>query len=722
MAARDARIAVLGLAIVLVLSPLLADPDRRRWDLRRGSSARSWRATSWGSSAATAGGGSAATGGSRIGWPAELLVAAGARRRIRGHGLGAPADGPAIGSAAGFAMAALAVVPLLTGQDVMRIGIGALLLVASGLVVRSALGGTPGDFEQLMPRGCWSPPSSPRSRPGPRQRGLRRRADGPTARGLARGPLGQRTRAPGARRPSHRRPLTARPDEPRRSAATGVGAIWPSCCAGRARCRPASASSRSSARRGGAAIDRATVAFAGRRLATTEYLRLFLVLSSRVGLVLAIIGAATGGHRDAPAVTLGILATSALALALPDPGAAVLAATAGGRSGRCWRCPPVADESGRRPASRALRATIVAGTMAIAATAWIGRDLSELAAQPIVFGLAYLAFALGVAIRFGAIPMHTWAARLADAVPETSLPLVTAVAPAALAIVALAWADASIAPLLVDLGSVRAVVVAVAIASIVLATFAAWIQDDIEHIVGYAIVGDAGIVLLAIAALDPDAWAPARIWILALIVARSAFAAWAAVTRATFGTGRVGDLRGWIFRSPALGAILARRRGQHRAARPGRGGGPCVSAPRARRTARDPLATLGPLLYYGRLLAVGLDPRRPATRSTRGGPGRCAADLTDRAAGRDLEPNRAFTRPRWRPPTSLALLTAIGALAAAAAAAGHPRSRWSGRCGLSGPSGPLPAPRSGRARGNGPVASGQPDEAAGRRAGRRGPA
>ena len=75
---------------------------------------------------------------------------------------------------------------------------------------------------------------------------------------------------------------------------------------------------------------------------------------------------------------------------------------------------------------------MVAGTLAIAATAWFGRDLSQLAAQPVVFGLAYLAFAVAVAIRFGAIPFHLWAARLADAVPETALPVLTALAPAAL--------------------------------------------------------------------------------------------------------------------------------------------------------------------------------------------------------------------------------------------------------------------------------------------------
>ena len=55
-------------------------------------------------------------------------------------------------------------------------------------------------------------------------------------------------------------------------------------------------------------------------------------------------------------------------------------------------------------------------------------------------------------MRFGAIPFHLWAARLTDVVPETALPILTAFAPASLAVVALAWIDASVAPLLVDLG------------------------------------------------------------------------------------------------------------------------------------------------------------------------------------------------------------------------------------------------------------------------------
>ena len=414
-------------------------------------------------------------------------------------------------------------------------------------------------------------------------------------------------------------------------------------------------------------------------IATTDYLRLFLILGSIVAFLLAVVGEATSGRRDAPAASLGILATSALALSLPDPRVAVLAATAGGAFGALVAMAPVGGRPGATIGTRVLRATAVAGTMAIAATAWIGRDLSQLAAQPVVFGLAYLAFALAVAIRFGAIPAHTWAARLTDAVPETTLPLVTALAPAALAIVALAWADASVAPLLLDLGSVRAVVLGVAIASILLASLAAWIQDDIERMVGYAIVGDAGIVMLAIAALDPAAWAPARIWILAFVVVRSAFAAWAAATRATFGTGRVSELRGWLVRAPLLAVVLG-------LVIVGSIGLPGLAAASARGTLVDRvldgpleilvlLGTLGPLLYYGRLIAVGIE--RPGTQPRVAGwrPVLTRIDLTDLRASlaRAWADNRLVSATGGAALLALlALVVSAGAFGAADAAAGLP--------------------------------------------------
>jgi len=348
----------------------------------------------------------------------------------------------------------------------------------------------------------------------------------------------------------------------------------------------------------------------GSGLATSPYLRLFLALGSLVGLGLAIAGVAGGTRRDAPAVTLAILGASALTMGLVDSRAAVLVATAGGLCGVLVTILPRAARAGATVGIREARAVIVAGVLAIAATAWIGRDLSELDAQLAVYGLAYLAMAVAVAMRFGAIPFHLWAARLTDVVPETSLPTLMALAPASLAVVALAWVGAAVAPLSLDVGPERAIIAAIAIVTIVAAAIAAFVQDDIEHILGYSIVGDAGVVVLALAILEPAGWQAARMWILAFVVTRGAFAAWAAGIRAGLWTGRVPDLRGWVWRSPILAIAFV-------VITVASVGFPGLAAYDARRTIVDlalpaPLsmvvvvAALAPVAYYARLFLIGL--------------------------------------------------------------------------------------------------------------------
>ncbi len=413
----------------------------------------------------------------------------------------------------------------------------------------------------------------------------------------------------------------------------------------------------------------------GGGLATTAYLRLFLVLGSVVGLALAVSGLAGGSRRDAPAVTLAVLAACGLTLGLVDARAAVLVATAGGLFGVLVTLIPGNARAGATVGIRETRAVIVAGALAIAATSWFGRDLSQLAAQPVVFGLAYLAFAVAVAMRFGAIPFHLWAARLTDVVPETALPILTAMAPASLAVVALAWVDASVTPLLVDVGSARVLVLGIAIASIFLAAIAAFVQDDLEHVLGYSIIGDAGVVMLALATLDPEAWAPARIWILVFVVTRSAFAAWVAGIRAGFWTGRVADLRGWVWRSPILAAafvlvVVASV------------GFPGLVSFDARKTIVElaldgPLATivligtLLPLAYYGRLLVIGVGrPDRTVKPPSAWHPHLSRPDVTALRSwlGRTWDTNRAFTT------ATVAILLGALALATSAGAFGGPEA------------------------------------------------
>ena len=356
----------------------------------------------------------------------------------------------------------------------------------------------------------------------------------------------------------------------------------------------------------------AMLPIAGGGLATTDSTRRFLVLASIVALLLAVGGLAAGSRRDAPAVSLAVLGTAGLTMALVDPRAAVLVATAGGLAGVLVTLVPGGARAGATVGIREARAVIVAGALAIAATAWFGRDLRELTALPVVFGLAYLAMAVAVAMRFGAIPFHLWAARLADAVPETSLPMLTAVAPASLAVVALAWVDVNVMPRMVDLAPERLIVLAIAVATIVLAAVAAFVQDDLEHVVGYAIVSDAGVIVLALAVLEPGAGAPAHTWILAFIAGRAAFAAWAAGIRTGFWTGRVGDLRGWVRRSPilAIAFVVIAVAGI---------GFPGLAAYDARTTLVDlavpsPFSTvvlvamLAPIAYYARLFVIGVAP------------------------------------------------------------------------------------------------------------------
>lgn len=154
VASRGARMTMLGLVVVLIGSAVIADPIPAPLGLAArfvGAVLATYLLWIVARDRSRPGAPAASTGGSRIGWPAEALLAAAAFVvGFAAHGLGAPALGSSLASAAGFAVAALAIAPVLTGQDVLRVGLGSLLLVDAGLLVRAALGGTPNELEQLI--------------------------------------------------------------------------------------------------------------------------------------------------------------------------------------------------------------------------------------------------------------------------------------------------------------------------------------------------------------------------------------------------------------------------------------------------------------------------------------------------------------------------------------------------------------------------------------------
>ena len=367
--------------------------------------------------------------------------------------------------------------------------------------------------------------------------------------------------------------------------------------------------------------DEAPFRIAGGAIAGTEFARLFLGLGAWVGLLLCVVALATTWPHSLPGAMLVGLGATGLAIGATDAATAVAAATGGAVVGILVTAVGAQSERGLVVASRELRALVVAGALALGAVAVVAGPLGGVRVDPAILGVAYLSLAAAVAIRLGAIPFHLWAARVADAAPEIGLPLVMAWGPAAFAIVALGWIDGTLIPLGEDLGAERGLVALVGLASLAMGTAAAIAHDDLEHVVGYSIVADAGVALLGLAVLDPVGWESTRTWLVCFVVVKSAFAAWVAAVRGTYGTRRLSELSGWARGSPllALGLIVI---GMAAIGWPGlaafasRGflivqvfGGPLGMF--------AVVAALAGVVVYGRVLAAGLGRR---SRAVEGGP------------------------------------------------------------------------------------------------------
>ncbi len=295
----------------------------------------------------------------------------------------------------------------------------------------------------------------------------------------------------------------------------------------------------------------------GGALAASDFQRLFLILSTTSGLLLAIVGLAGVWQRNLAAAMLGGLGALGLGLALPDPLAGLPATVSAGIVGVLVALRVPAETAGVRSAGRELRTVGLAGAFAILAAALVAGPGGPIALSNETLGLAYLAMVVAVAVRFGAIPFHARLARLTETAPGTALPLLAAWAPAGFAAVALVWIDRWVSPLALPLPAERSLVVGIGLLCLLLGAVAATIQDDLEHVVGYSVVQDAGFVMLALAVLDISAWEPARTWLLIFVIVKSAFAGWAVAMRIAFGTTRLDELGGWLRRAPLLAVALA---------------------------------------------------------------------------------------------------------------------------------------------------------------------
>jgi NADH-quinone oxidoreductase subunit N len=369
------------------------------------------------------------------------------------------------------------------------------------------------------------------------------------------------------------------------------------------------------------------IATGGAVVASSGLLRLIAVGWSAGTLILGVLELA-GQRRVVTGPALLGLGAAMIALAAHDPATGFAALGGGGVAAILlpglagWRGSG-GDAAHLPTVVRGTWATLGSALLGIAVIAWAASPVGPLANGPPVgdpdaratAGLALLGIVAAVGVRAGLIPAHVWAARFTEGVSPLAVPAALIWGPAVFMLVALDWGQVAVGPAGVD-DLERAVIIVAGIASIVVGGFAAMLHDDLEHILGYSILQDAGVAVLAFASLHTEAAEAARDWIIATAAIKTALAAWVSAMRSTFGAHRLADLRGWVRASPglavALGLIWV-----------GAVGVPGMAIFAARSALVDAtlsglpgllllLVALTPIVYLGRVVLTGTRPTGPA--------------------------------------------------------------------------------------------------------------
>ncbi len=409
------------------------------------------------------------------------------------------------------------------------------------------------------------------------------------------------------------------------------------------------------------------------RLSGSTYAAAFLAAATAACLPLCLVGLASGWPDRFVPAALATFGGLGLALTAADPEVALAAAAAAAATGAVVAVQ--GRTAGREPDNRLSEARALAllvGSLLLAAIA-VSRP-SWAAADGPVFVLGFAGLGAALAIRSGAIPFHLPAARLGKRGTSMGPALLLVWIPAGIGLLAVSWSATTFGVRSDWLDAAATAIQIVAVATLVLGAIGALLHDGLTEVAVYSIVADSAFILLALASRSDGAASATRLWLLAFIVSKTAFVAWAAATSHAFGSSNLGELRGWLRRTPILGlALLAIA-----AATLGWPGSPVYEARSTLISLALPggLHFLGPvaialsLAYYGRLLLVGLFSPADAVRAASGerprwSPARPAAA----AAGPAAEPDAPAARPKWKSSRTAAASESLPAMTAGLAAA-----------------------------------------------------
>jgi NADH-quinone oxidoreductase subunit N len=171
---------------------------------------------------------------------------------------------------------------------------------------------------------------------------------------------------------------------------------------------------------------------------------------------------------------------------------------------------------------------------------------------PLWFGLSFLI--VGIAFKFGAVPFHMWLPDVYQGA-RTPITLYLATAPklAALALILRVLGD--------GLGGLHetwaAMIMVVAVLSLLLGNFVAIVQSNIKRMLGYSTIGHVGFILLAIFCGTGEGDAAALFYTLTYVVAAAgAFGIVILLSRRGYEAERLTDFKGLSTRSPWFALMM----------------------------------------------------------------------------------------------------------------------------------------------------------------------